>query len=48
MKLWYPKLKKNGIFAGHDLWTESVQRAVYEFLNRDFTNFSGCWFHIKK
>jgi hypothetical protein len=49
MKLWYPKLKKNGIFSGHDLWSEGVSRAARDFFNgkNSFGQTCGCWFHVK-
>ena len=31
---WYPKLKKNGIIAGHDWEMASIRKTVYSFLNK--------------
>jgi hypothetical protein len=31
IKLWYPKLKRGGVFSGHDFWLSGVQKAVYEY-----------------
>ena len=28
---WYPKLKKNGLFCGHDYHTQTIQEVVHEF-----------------
>ena len=40
IELWYPKLKKNGIFAGHDFEMAEVMRAVAEFrYNHKYLNF---------
>lgn len=36
INLWYPKMKKNGIFSGDDFYFPPVQKAVYEF--QDNTN----------
>jgi predicted O-methyltransferase YrrM len=31
---WYPKVKKGGIFAGHDLWFDGVKQAVLDFMEK--------------
>ncbi len=36
---WYPKLKKNGLFAGHDINMEGVKKAVDEFTNNLETSY---------
>lgn len=49
MIAWYPKVKKGGIFSGHDYpsWPDVV-RAVDEFFpNKNFTTSEYCWIHIK-
>jgi len=46
---WYPKVKKGGIFAGHDYptWTQVV-RAVDEFFpGKNFRVSENCWIHSK-
>jgi predicted O-methyltransferase YrrM len=47
---WYPKVKKGGIFAGHDYaWSADVRRAVDEFLGKGtITEQEGCWIYNKK
>jgi predicted O-methyltransferase YrrM len=42
---WLPKLKKDGIIAGHDYeWSDDVKSAVHEFFNIDDLIISeGCW-----
>jgi predicted O-methyltransferase YrrM len=49
MIAWYPKVKKGGIFAGHDYpsWTQVV-RAVEEFFPiGNFNSSELCWIHQK-
>ena len=49
MIAWYPKVKKGGIFAGHDYpsWTQVV-RAVEEFFpSKNFSSSELCWIHQK-
>ena len=44
---WKPKIKKNGILAGHDYrssWPEVI-RAVDELLKNDFYTTEFCWVH---
>lgn len=31
LNAWYPKIKSNGMFAGHDIYGEGVQKALKEF-----------------
>ena len=38
LKIWYPKLKKGGLYIGHDYHTESVQRAVFEYREKNNIN----------
>jgi predicted O-methyltransferase YrrM len=49
---WYPKVKYNGILAGHDTPWDGVQKAVTNFLNFTKTqliiNSELCWGIIKK
>lgn len=33
IKLWYPKMKKNGIFSGDDYFYPPVKKAVHEFID---------------
>lgn len=35
LNIWYPKLKQNGVFAGHDYPQHDVRRAVTEFANKN-------------
>jgi predicted O-methyltransferase YrrM len=49
MIAWYPKVKKGGIFSGHDYpsWTQVV-RAVEEFFpDKNFISSELCWIHRK-
>ncbi len=34
IKLWYPKMKKNGVFAGDDYFYPPVKKSVQEFINK--------------
>jgi hypothetical protein len=54
---WYPKVKENGIIAGHDFWVNmghikclpGVVNAVTHIFKDDFiTTNEGCWIHTKK
>ena len=48
---WYPKVKCNGIIAGHDYYLKprcEVAKAVREFFERDFSLYHNCWIHTKK
>lgn len=50
MVAWYPKVKKGGIFAGHDYhpsWSGVVDAVNEFFPNNDFTSSELCWIHIK-
>jgi len=43
---WYPKLKTNGVLAGHDIFADQVRRAVSDGLSQFGKNFSQsgtCW-----
>lgn len=46
---WYPKVKRGGIFSGHDYPTwQQVVKAVDEFFpSRNFTVSENCWIHTK-
>lgn len=49
MIAWYPKVKKGGIFSGHDYpsWNDVV-KAVHEFFpENNFSSSEFCWIHIK-
>lgn len=43
---WYPKVKKGGIFAGHDSYHAPVMQAVNECLT-NVQNTGACWLVIK-
>mgnify|MGYP001594389417 CR=1 FL=1 len=52
LEYWWPKLKKGGVFAGHDyFWSpDGVGRAVNEFfsrINRRFSTSGQCWYMEK-
>jgi predicted O-methyltransferase YrrM len=38
LKSWWPKVKKGGVFAGHDLYFEGVNRALREFFGDQYNN----------
>ena len=46
---WYPKVKKGGIFAGHDYptWTQVVRAVDEYFPNKNFQVSENCWIHTK-
>lgn len=46
---WYPKVKKGGIFAGHDYpsWTQVVKAVDEFFPNKNFESSELCWIHRK-
>jgi len=51
LKAWYPKVKKGGVFAGHDypIW-EGVKKAVDEFFESNGLEFNSeelCFIHTK-
>jgi len=48
-KNFYPKVKRGGIFAGHDLYIPTVEKALMEFFgNMDIESVSqNAWFKIK-
>ena len=51
LKYWYPKIKKDGLFAGHDISMEDVKKAVDEFTNNLKTNYEITdedWFFRKQ
>jgi hypothetical protein len=52
LKAWYPKVKNNGIFAGHDLISKDIQRALIEFGRENNINSilqrNASWFLKKK
>tara|TARA_B100001093_G_C26854507_1_gene1026760 strand:- start:3284 stop:3832 length:549 start_codon:yes stop_codon:yes gene_type:complete len=41
IKLWYPKMKNNGIFSGDDFFYPPVKKAVYEFINQHKFNLNN-------
>jgi len=47
---WFPKVKKGGYIAGHDIDWEGVSRAVNEFFpNKELLKItSGCWIFHKE
>ncbi len=47
---WFPKLKKDGIIAGHDYtWCEDVQKAVNEyFAGKTIYESEGCWIYFNE
>lgn len=49
LKAWYPKVKKGGIFSGHDYpsWSEVVRAVDEYFPNRNFNSSENCWIHTK-
>jgi len=51
MDAWYPKVKSNGIFAGHDYFPgswDSVVTAVHQWMgDRKFAVSEGCWIYQK-
>lgn len=52
LKIWFPKVKKNGLFAGHDYVCEAVYNSVNEFrLENNIKNtmsvYDSCWCWIK-
>jgi len=46
---WYPKVRKGGIFAGHDYpsWPEVVKAVDEFFPQKDFHSNELCWIHRK-
>ena len=51
MEAWYPKVKRGGIFSGHDYFPgswDSVVNAVHEWMgDRKFHVQEGCWIYQK-
>jgi predicted O-methyltransferase YrrM len=47
IKKWYPKVKPQGILAGHDLHFETVKTAV-EKIFENYQTIGNCWYVIKK
>lgn len=50
IKIWYPKVKRGGIIAGHD-YVEAfsgVIKAVNEYFTDDFEIKGTSWLHLKK
>jgi len=50
IKCWYPKVKENGVIAGHDYGVKpGVKRAVDQFFRGENVTVSGiCWLVVKK
>lgn len=50
LKAWYPKVKKGGIFAGHDyLWCYEVRMAVDSIIGKEkIKQKEGCWICEKR
>lgn len=44
---WLPKIKKNGVIAGHDYYHEPVKRAVHEIIGSENITQGTCWIHLK-
>ena len=52
MEVWYPKVKSNGLFAGHDWNSLDVQASVLKFRGRndirgDWSRYDNTWAWIK-
>ncbi|HEY5933485.1 MAG TPA: class I SAM-dependent methyltransferase [Kofleriaceae bacterium] len=52
LQAWYPKVKKGGIFAGHDWDSDRIQRAVNDFrrdsrITRPMSTFDNTWIWFK-
>jgi predicted O-methyltransferase YrrM len=47
---WFPKLKKEGIIAGHDYtWCDDVRKAVNEFFEgKSIYESEGCWIYLNE
>ena len=48
LETWYPKVKTNGLFTGHDWQSPAVQTAVTEFRNKrniteNLSTFDSAW-----
>lgn len=44
---WFPKLKKGGIFAGHDYDSPGVANAVRDFFGKDLTRNGNSFYMVK-
>jgi predicted O-methyltransferase YrrM len=45
---WYPKVKRKGIIAGHDIDRKPVKDAVKNYLEgAEFQEAENCWIHLK-
>lgn len=43
---WYPKLKPNGVFAGHDIFADQIKQAATDALgtfNKSWYQSGSCW-----
>ena len=52
LEVWYPKIKSNGLFAGHDWNSLEVQAAILKFRGRkdirgDWSRYDNTWAWIK-
>ena len=52
LEVWYPKVKPNGLFAGHDWNSIEVQGAILKFRGRkdiggDWSRYDNTWAWIK-
>jgi len=52
IELWYPIVKKGGLFSGHDWNSKQIQRPVNEFreknnIKNNLSTFYNCWAWIK-
>lgn len=52
LEIWYPKLKKGGLFSGHDSDSDQVMMAVNEFrsensISNSMSDYDYCWCWIK-
>ena len=48
LETWYPKVKTNGLFTGHDWQSPAVQKAVEEYRNKNnivstLSTFDSAW-----
>ena len=52
LESWYPKVKRGGIFAGHDWDSDQIQRAVHELrsakrITNTLSTFDNTWIWYK-